>query len=180
MCMYVCVWICVSLTHTVLLHPAGTSMISGSTPRSRHQVHGNHSALLGWVQVCSGAFHPTFLPSLPTTVPPQVSIPGKFKGSSHSQGRFFLCSQNWDKPRRFSPRIPWQLRLVLGQKGRVARPWGLRAVPLLHGRGLGSCETHERRSPSQCVFWGCFWPLPVGPGLSTLLHASCSVPRVCS
>ena len=92
-----------------------------------------------WIQVYSGTYHPMPLPSAATLVPPlgpaflESSKTASFRGD-FPRG---LCSQNWHKLRRVLPTVP-----VLGP-GSLEHPWGIGAVPLLHGRGLGRWDTRS-------------------------------------
>ena len=53
---------------------------------------------------------------------------------------------------------------IFGSEG-VAQPRGLRAVPLLHGRGLGSCETHKASLPFPVCLLGLLLATQRSPGL---------------
>lgn len=52
---------------------------------------------------------------------------------------------------------------ILGSEG-VARPQGLRVFPLLRGRGLGSCETHEVHLPIPVCLLGLLLATQRSPG----------------
>ena len=115
-----------------------------------------------WVQVCSGTFHSTPLPSTASLVPPPGQHSWKVQRQLRSGEIFFSAAGIGISLEGSHPESRGSS--ILGSEG-VARPQGLRVVPLLCGRGLGSCETHEVPLPIPVSLLGLLLATQRSPGL---------------
>ena len=141
----------------------------------RHQVHGNTVPLglgpsLFWnIPPCTSRLHchPGFTPR-PAFLESSKAAP--LRGDFSSAAGIGISREG------FHPESPGSS--ILGSEC-VARLWSLRAVPLLRGRGLGSCETHEASLPIPVCLLGLLLATQRSPGLqhssSPVLLSSASV-----